>query len=557
MTFVRLAFLLFIVSFGLVIHRLFTIQILRADRYIPVQKYLKVERVLSLRGEIQDMLGNPLAVNRRVYTVYGNTKKLTEEDGVRATIQSILKIGEATMSAALKKGQWQKIASGIDTGSKDRLQKYYPTYINLEEEWVRSYPEGSLSAHLLGFVGRDEVGNPQGYIGTEGYFEQELRGLPSVEERESDVRGVSLIGGANEASKGRPGLTIRLTIDRTVQSFLESLLYEGVYQFTAQRGCGIVMEPSSGHVRAMACVPAFAPQNFFEYEDSDFVNPLISSVYEPGSTFKPLIVAMGLQEKTIKEKSTFEEKGPVSIGEYAIRTWNNEYHGRISLAQVLQQSSNVGMVQIIKTLKKETVSDYLTRLGLRRQTGIELQGEALGLVKESDQWYPIDYATLSFGQGIAITPMQLVSAFATLANGGRLVPPTIIESMNDEVGTNVYIPTRGAKQVFSSQTAATMQRLLKGAVDKSEAIFPQKPKGYSFCGKTGTAQIPIEGHYDPNKTIASFIGFFPCVDQEPRYVIFIMYREPQGSIWGSETAAPTFFEMAKKLILYYNIALHE
>ncbi|MCR4326036.1 MAG: penicillin-binding protein 2 [Candidatus Roizmanbacteria bacterium] len=556
MNLIRLAFLLFIVSFGFVIHRLFVIQVLHADKYIPIQKFLKVERVLSLRGEIQDVNHNPLAVNRRVYSVYGNTKKLNEDRSVADKIQSILKISDATMNATLRKNNWQKIASGIDSKIKDSLGTYYPTYLNLEEEWIRSYPEGSLSAHLLGFVGRDDVGNPQGYIGTEGYFEQELRGLPSVAERESDIRGVSLIGGANDQSDGRSGLTIRLTIDRTVQSFLESLLYDGVYQHTAKRGCGVVMEPSSGKIRAMACVPAFIPRNYFMYQDIDFSNPLISTVYEPGSTFKPLVVAMGLEEKKIKEKSTFDESGPVQIGEYAIRTWNNEYHGTISLSEVLAQSSNVGMVRIIQKVDKRKVEQYLTKLGLYEQTGIQLQGEALSLIKDSSEWYPIDYATISFGQGIAVTPIQLVTAFSTLANGGYLIPPTIVESMTDETGNDIFMPPSAHQRVFSPQTVNIMQRLLKNSVDKSEAKYPQKPEGYSFCGKTGTAQIPIEGHYDPDRTIASFIGYFPCGAGEiPKYLIFIMYREPEGSIYGSETAAPTFFEMAKKLILYYNIGL--
>lgn len=553
MTIVRLVFLLFIVAFGFIMHRLFVIQVLSSDHYIPIQKFVTVTKDLSLRGEIFDTNNTPLAVNTQVFTLYGNTDKLRKEYAIRKKLQNILRIKNSTMSAILDREQWQKIKSGVSTDTKDKVKQYYPTYINIEDEWVRAYPEGSMSAQLLGFVGRDDIGNPKGYVGVEGYFEQELRGLPSVSERESDLRGVSFIGGVSNGISGRAGMSLRLTIDRNLQKIVEDRLYKGVEQYDAKQGCAIVMEPYTGKIRAIGCVPSFSPEKYFEYKDADFTNGLISTIYEPGSTFKPLIVAMGLDTKSIKSDQMFDETGPLSIGEYDIRTWNNEYSGRISTTQVLEKSSNVGMVQIIQNIKKQLVNDYLNNLGFREKTGIEIQGETTGIVKDSSEWYPIDYATISFGQGIAITPIQLVSAFSSLANDGYVVKPTLVENITDSSGERVYTSsTVNKRTVYSPKTVSIMKKMLNDAIENSEATYPQKPEGYSFCGKTGTAQIPIEGHYDPSKTIASFIGFFPC--DKPKMLVFVMYKEPSGSIWGSETAAPTFFEIAKRLILYYNIA---
>jgi len=553
MTIVRFVFLFFIIAFGFIMHRLFVIQVLSSDNYIPIQKFVTVTKDLSLRGEIFDTNNTPLAVNTQKYTIYGNTEKLREEYNIRRKLQNILKIKDSTMSAILDKKQWQKIKTGVSSDTKDKIKKYYPTYVNIEDEWVRAYPEGSMSAQVLGFVGRDDIGNPKGYVGVEGYFEQELRGLPSVEERESDLRGVSFTGGASNGSSGRAGMKLRLTIDRNLQKIVEDRLYKGVERFDAKQGCAIVMEPYTGKIRAIGCVPSFSPEKYYEYKDADFTNGLISTIYEPGSTFKPLVVAMGLDTKSIKADQVFDEKGPYKIGEYNIQTWNNEYSGRISTTQILEKSSNVGIVKIIEKIKKKSVNDYLNRLGFREKTGIEIQGETNGLVKDSSLWYPIDYATLSFGQGIAITPIQLVAAFSSLANDGYVVKPTVIDDITDSSGKKVYTSTTNSKKtVYSPKTVSTMKKMLNAAIENSEATYTQKPARYSFCGKTGTAQIPIEGHYDPTKTIASFIGFFPC--DKPKMLIFVMYKEPKGSIWGSETAAPTFFEIANRLILYYNIA---
>ncbi|MFA6005102.1 MAG: penicillin-binding protein 2 [Patescibacteria group bacterium] len=547
-----IVFFLFLIGFLTVIYRLFLIQVVNPDKSLPLQRFVHVQKSPALRGEIYGQSNIPLVLDRKVYDVYANIDLLKDNKPLQDKLQQTLSIRESTMSALLRLDKWRRIKYAVAQAKKDALQKYYPTYLNFEESWTRYYPEASSSAYLLGFVGRDEAGEPKGYVGLEGYFDQELAGLPTLSENEADFFGISFIGGVLGDRQTQRGLDIHTTIDSRVQKIVEKELYEGVELYDAKQGCAIVMEPATGKITALSCVPAFDVRNYSKYTDSDFTNPLVSAVYEPGSTFKPLIVAMALEENKIKPSTKFDESGPVKIGDYEVKTWDSTYHGKIDVSQILEKSSNVGMVKIIQKLKKDVVSKYLEELGLYSVSGIELEGETNSLIKNQKEWYPIDYATLSFGQGIAITPLQLIRAFAVLANGGYLVKPTVVDHLYDKRNDST-IPKQTARpvRVFSEKTISQMRELLSASVNHSEAHWPNMPKGFSFCGKTGTAQVPIQGYYDPNKTIASFIGFLPC--DNPRFLTLVIYREPKSSPWGSETAAPTFFDIAKSLILYYTI----
>lgn len=550
---ISFVFLLFFIGFAFILHRLFTIQVLNTNQIVPLQKYLQIERSSSLRGELFDRNGKALVLNRKMFTVYANIDGIKRNKEIKNVLKKELQIEESTMSALLAQKNWKKIKSGINETQRKQIEQFYPQYLNFEDEWVRYYPEGSMSAHLLGFVGKDSVGEPKGYLGMEGYFDQELKGLPIIKEQESDVFGIPLIGGIFNKSNKQTGVTIYSSIDSTVQRTIERSLYADTRKFDAQMGCAIAMEPYSGEILGMGCVPGFDPREYFKANSDNFINPLVSAVYEPGSTFKPLVVAMGIEEKKVTPKTIIHEKGPERIGEYEVRTWDNTYKGDISLTLALAKSSNVGMVQVIQKLSKQTVSKYLDAFGLRSPTGIELEGEVSSLIKDINEWYPIDFVTLSFGQGIAITPMQLVRSFATLSNGGNLVRPTVVRKMVDvQTGKRIPYRTTPPLRVYSEKTALKMKTMLHETIEHSEAYWPNKLPGYNYCGKTGTAQIAVGGKYDASKTVASFIGFVPCA--QPKFLLFVMYKEPKSSPWGSETAAPTFFDIAKSLILYYNIA---
>lgn len=539
--------------FLVLIARFYELQIVNASQTLKTEKFLKLDKQSSLRGEIYDQQGNPLVLNQQTFDVFANTEAISNQPNIKKDLQKQLEIKPASLSAVLKLKEWRKIKDNISVEVRNQLQKYYPKYLNFEEEWLRYYPESSSSAYLLGFLGKNDLGEPQGYVGVEGYLNQELEGLPIVNENEEDLLGIPFIGGIISNRKHHSGLDLYLTIDKQVQQIVEEELKQGLKRYQAKSACAIVMEPYTGEIAAMGCWPGFDPRRFYEYEPSDFINPAIAQVYEPGSTFKPLIVAMGLESKSFKANTVVNEPGPYQVGEYKIATWDNQYRGKINVTQTLAKSSNVGMVELIKRIPRTKVENFFQKLGLYDLTGIELEGEALSLIKARKDWYEIDYLTFSFGQGLAITPVQLIRAFATLANGGYLVKPSIIGSYYDpNTHESVFKKKPQSERVFSEKTVKALKKMLFTAVNSAEASWPNKPEDYPICGKTGTAQIAIGGTYDPSQTVASFIGFLPC--DQPKFITLVLYQEPKSSPWGSETAAPSFFEIANKLILYYNIA---
>lgn len=548
---VRVVFLLFGALFVLTLYRLLVVQVLR-NSTVPVQKYVRIEKISPLRGEIFDRKGTPLAINRKVYDIYAAVEALAKNEKLQDKLQHELAMKDSTLSAYLSLTNWQRIKSNATEKQKKALREYYPAYLNFEPNWVRYYPHGTSSARILGFVGYGEAGEPKGYVGFEGYFNRELTGLPQLSENESDFLGVPFIGGVLRTARAKDGYNLYTTLDMNVQKMVEQRLNAGLSAFRAKRACAIVAEPYSGEILSASCVPSFDQRRYFEYNTGDFLNPLISSVYEPGSTFKPLVVAMALQEGKVRARTVLEEEGPLQVEDYAVNTWNQEYRDKITVEETLQKSSNVGMVHIIQRLKKKTVEEYLQKLGLRTTTGVELEGEVNSLIKDYQDWYPIDFATISFGQGMAVTPFQLVRAFSTLSNGGYLVKPTLVRKIVDIEGRELPKTSTERVRVWNDNTVQEMKKMLRSTIDKAEAYWPNRPDSYEICGKTGTAQIALKGRYDSTKTIASFIGFLPC--NKPKFVAFVMYYEPESSPWGSETAAPTFFNIANDLILYYNIA---
>ena len=290
---------------------------------------------------------------------------------------------------------------------------------------------------------------------------------------------------------------------------------------------------------------------FFNYPREYYKNPIVADQYEPGSTFKTLIMSAGLNEKVIEPKTTFNEEAPVKVGEYLIRTWNNEYHGEMTMIEVLQRSSNPGMVFVGQQLGKDKLYDYIEKFGIGEKTGIDIEGEAAAQIRPRSEWREIELATASFGQGIAVTPIQMVRAVAALANNGNLMEPLVVKKLIDPRGKIIDRQPKKIRQVVSSATARVITEMMINAVDQGEAKWA-KPPGYRIAGKTGTAQIPVAGHYDAEKTIASFVGFAPADD--PKFVMLTLLREPSSSPWGSETAAPLFFAIAKELLNYYGIS---
>jgi len=516
--------------------------------------YVQTHKIQPERGRIFDRGHFPLAVNQIKYRLFVEPKKIKDQKRLIKETARLLAINEASIAAKIDTNKnWILVQLGIDQETKVSLEKLDLDGIGFEEESYRYYPEASLAAHLLGFLGRNSNGDKIGYFGLEGYYDKELSGLPGLMQSERDLLGRPIFLGTQEKIDAENGRDLILTIDKSVQSVIKRRLKSALETYRAKEGCIIVVDPNTLEILGLSCLPDFDPDRYYLFNESFFKNPAISDLYEPGSTFKPLIVAAALEEKAIKPDEIFQEKGPVTVGEYTIRTWNDQYEGAITTTRILEKSSNVGMVMIGEKLNNNRIYRYLQKYGFGNLTDIDLQGEVSGYLKPKSQWYPIDFATVTFGQGIAVTPIQMIRAFAAVINGGKIMRPHLVEKLATESDEQI-VPIKKTSEAIGLKTSETVKKMLIDTVEHGEAVWA-KPKGYIIGGKTGTAQVAIKGHYDPTKTIASFIGFAPA--DKPRFLALVILREPQTSQWGSETAAPLFFEVAKDLIVYYNITAEQ
>ncbi len=442
---------------------------------------------------------------------------------------------------------WVLIKKGLSGEEVEDIKALGIKGLFLEEDWARFYPEASTSAHLLGFLGRDSSGQSKGYFGLEGFYDRQLQGQSRlVMEKQGWWNKIQDVFVSNNQEKGRD---LVLFLDRAVQFILEEELEEGIEKYGASSGWAVIMDPYSGGIIGMAAYPKYDPFYYYQFGQELFPNPIVAQHFEPGSIFKPLVVAAVLEEKAIKEEDKCSIcDGPVTITDYTIETWNEVYYPESTLKDILVHSDNVGMVWTGQSLGMEKMKEYLEKLNLGKKTGIDLEEEASLRLKEGRAWYPIDLATASFGQGIALTPIQMLSAFASLANGGNWVKPRIVKEIKEEERDLETLAE--SHQVFTPETTDLVKEMLVAAVDEGEAKWT-KLGGFRVAGKTGTAQIPIRGQYDQEKTIASFIGFAPA--DNPRFVMLVSLQEPTSSPWGSETAAPLWFNITGKLFNYWSI----
>jgi len=547
-------FSLFLVCFLLITGRLFYWQILSGPRLkaeAASQHFLEMT-LPSERGTIKTSDGYALVMNKAAYLVYAEPKNITDIPTYFKTVSQILEMPEATVSAMITQPNrvWVPIAHKVDNEKVEKLRATTLTGIGFEKEPKRYYPEASMAANLLGFVGQDQNGNDKGYFGLEGYYNRELQGKTGSMTIEKDVSGAPILVGESLRVEPKDGSTLHLWVDRTIQNIAETKLIQGIEKYGAKEGSVVIMDPKTGGILAMASYPSYAPAKYEEYERELYKNPIVASTYEPGSTFKALVLAAAIDAGVIKADTIFDESGPVEVSGYSIRTWNDEYHGPITMTKVLEHSSNVGMVFAEKKLGKDKFVKFIKDVGFGTITNIDLEDETSPDLRSDDDWKEIDLATASFGQGIAVTPLQMVRATAAIANGGWLMEPHMVKTIESAEGKKTEIKPKKIRQLFSASTAEIVSEMMVSAVDNGEAKWA-KPKGYRIAGKTGTAQIPVAGHYDDKKTIASFVGFAPVDD--PKFVMLVTLREPSSSQWGSETAAPLFFTIAKDIFLYLGI----
>jgi cell division protein FtsI/penicillin-binding protein 2 len=439
--------------------------------------------------------------------------------------------------ALLKKRVSQEVADTIDSlGFRG---------IYLEPKLRRSYPDRGLAAHLLGLVDYD--GN--GAYGLEGYHDLLLKGIGDIEGRVYH-RGEAMLFAFPQLPLSQGDTHLVLTLDRNIQYLAEQELAKAVAQYQADSGTIIVMDPKTGAILAMANYPSYDPNHFYEVPMELYINPAVSQQYEPGSVFKILTMAAGLDAGVINLDSAFYDSGKIEVGGIVIQNPDRRAHGLVTMTDILAYSLNVGIAYVSTSLGEETFYAYLKQFGCGDHTGVDLDGEVAGTLKEpgSRDWHESDLGTNSFGQGVAVTPLQMVAAVAAVANGGVLMKPYVVERIVDDQGVFVTQPTI-VRQVVSAQTAEQLTDMLVEAVERGMelAMVP----GYDIAGKTGTAQIPVGDHYDPELTIASFVGYAPADD--PQFIVLVKIDKPRLDPWGAEVAAPVFKTIAERLFVLLDI----
>jgi cell division protein FtsI/penicillin-binding protein 2 len=428
-------------------------------------------------------------------------------------------------------------------------EKNFPGIV-LEEQERRFYPEGPLLAHVLGYVGFDSE-QRIGRYGIEGFFNNILEGDLGWLSAERDTKGSFIGVGKSEFTPAQDGADIELTVDRVVQSYIEQELEQGVKRYGAERGSVIVMNPKTGAILGMATYPTFDPNLYYAVRQAQVqTNPVVSDIFEPGSILKPVIMASALQEKLIKPNTTFVDSGPVKVDKYTINTFDGKHYGVQTMTQILEQSNNVGMVWVGQQLGASRLYDSLRRFGLGERTGVELEGETQTNLPPPKNWNIATVATASFGQGVAVTPLQALNSINVIANHGQLTQPHIVSQIRNQEETKETEPIV-IRQVVDREVADKVGAMMVSVIENGVGALAKVP-GYYLAGKTGTAQVPDDrGKYSENRKIISFVGFGPVED--PKFSIMIKLDNPAGLSFASGTAAPMFRNISSKLLTYYQI----
>lgn len=556
----------FLFAFTAILVRLFYWQVYKGDELsIKARGQYADGRVLQApRGEILAADGTWLAARGQAHLVFASLPNLEEgpEEVAEKLAPLFVEKGDDSEKKLYKEidrlyslltrdgAVWVPLKSGVSDEVKRNIEALDIEGIGFESQEMRVYPEGSDSAHLLGFVGKNSEGEDQGYFGLEGYYDISLSGKPGFLSRESDASGIPILLGDTTEVVAIEGVDLKTHVDKRVQVLLDEVLLRGMQRYGAKRGSVIVMDPRDGKVLGMSSYPSYEPAYYHQYGDEYFRNPSVSSTFEPGSIFKVLVMASALDSEVVEPDTKCDIcSGPLRVDKYSIETWNQVYHPESTMVDVIVNSDNVGMAFVGKKLGIERMYDYLKKFGIGKLTGIDLQGEVTPELREKSKWSEVDLVTSSFGQGVAVTPIQMVRAVSAIANDGRLVTPQVVDKIMGEGWEKDIEPEPGEK-VISDEAANEITAMMVEAAKNGEAKWTHL-KEFKVAGKTGTAQIPIAGHYDEDKTIASFIGFAPYDD--PQFVMLVSLQEPETSPWASETAAPLWYEIANDLFPYFGV----
>jgi len=526
---------------------------------IGQQRFQKVEmaergKIYAHDSSVDDKSYYPLAFDVKKYDIWAVPNQISNKEEVAGVLEPLLAVTKDEILSQINNNKLYipPLKKGL---SYDEAQKIVDRSISgvfVMPEYSRYYPEVTLASQVLGFVNAEG----EGQYGFEGHYNDELKGKAGEVKGEKDTLGrvINLL----EQKDPKDGTSYVLTISRPVQYFVEKKLAEAMVNYQAESGTVIVMDIKTGGIVAMASLPGFDPNNYKQQAQSDnglFVNPAIANLFEPGSIFKPIIMGAALDKGLVQPdtKNTFAES--VNIQGYTIHTAEGKAFGEETMTQVLQNSDNVGMVWLSGLLGEDNMYQYVQKFGFLDKTGIDLDSEGTGQTPPLKRWQDINRATVSFGQGISVTPIELVTAYAAIANGGKYIYPHVVDKLLPDDGSETKIPKQEGQQVISQDAANKVKEMLYNVVMNGTAKKAQVP-GFRIAAKTGTAQIPNPegpGYLDNDSKLGiynhSAAGFAPV--DEPRFAMLVKLTKPQTSKYAESTSVPVFGEIASYLLNYY------
>ena len=555
---------LLVVSVLVILAQLVQLQILDHAKYAAQARLTHLEResVTSRRGAILDRHGYPLAASVNTYDVLVERRGWQDPAQAQAAAQQLSPIvGRSAEEMAAEVATSDifevAVARGLNYEQALQLRKLGLRGVRLLESSRRVYPEGNLAAQLIGFVGQDTVG----LSGLEADLEEVLSGKKGTFIYERDGLGRPIAIGQRRQLPPQPGADVVLTIDRYIQRLAERELEAAIKKHQASGGTIIVMNPKTGEVLAMASRPSFDLRNPDVSETSKlalFRNPATADQYEPGSVFKLITMAAALNEGLVGPWTEWYDDGVVHVNEWSIYNWDYSVNGTQSVTQILSKSLNTGAAWLAGLLGEDRFYNYLQAFGFGQPTGIGLGGEAPGRVRtpadDPANWRPVDLATNSFGQGISVTPLQLITAISAIANDGVLMRPYAIKELITSKGRQRFAP-QPLRQVMSPEAARTLLEMM-GVVVESVPGYLLEVQAYKVGGKTGTANmVTAQGQYKEDSYISSFAGVAPLDD--PVIAVLVKIDEPKGVPWGTVVAAPAFGKIAQAVLTYYKVPPQE
>ncbi|HET6420416.1 MAG TPA: penicillin-binding protein [Geobacteraceae bacterium] len=550
---IRLIGSFFAVFFAIVAARAFYLQIIKKDEWVKLaeKQHRKIVPLTPARGTIYDSTGASLAVSVEMDSCFADPEEIDNIRDTAARLSPVLGVPREQLEKKLAGSRnfvW--LQRQITPDLVRRIKDLGIEGVDFVKETRRFYPNSEIAAHVIGFTGLD----PQGLEGIELKYNSTILGNTGYMVTERDALGRDIALKGLVVKKSSKGANIVLTLDKNIQYIAEKELAKAVVGCRANDGIAVVMEPQTGRVLAMANYPTFNPNSFRRYPSQSLRNRAVADSFEPGSTMKVFLIASALEEKVVGPNDSFNcENGSYSIGGRTIH--DTHKYGTLKVSEILKYSSNIGAAKIGARLGQERLYSYLKSFGFGSRTGIELPGEISGLLKERSHWYGIDLATISFGQGISVSALQLAAAVSAVANGGTLMKPYLVDRIIDNDGVILQQSSPQVRQrVISPQTARTLTRMMEGVTDEGGTGVKASVEGYEVAGKTGTAQKvdPLTRSYSASKRIGSFIGFVPA--DHPRLTILVVIDEPKTSSYGGVVAAPAFSEIALQSLCYLKVA---